>query len=204
MSLLRPRTFEAPLVIEGAGLFLRPPQSADYAAWAELRNRSREHLQPWEPIWPRDDLTKSSYRRRLRHYASEARADLGHAFFIFDAATDQLAGGVTLGSVRRGVTQTATLGYWMGAPYAGRGIMTKAVATLLPMAFQSLSLNRLDAAVQPANIASIRVLEKNGFQKEGVARDYLKINGRWQDHILFGLLKRDIYPDSTPASGVRS
>ena len=103
-----------------------------------MRNRSREHLQPWEPIWPRDDLTKSSYRRRLRHYASEARADLGHAFFIFDAATDQLAGGVSLGNVRRGVTQTATLGYWMGAPYAGRGVMTKAVATLLPIAFHSL------------------------------------------------------------------
>jgi [ribosomal protein S5]-alanine N-acetyltransferase len=200
MSLLRPRTFEAPLVIEGAGLYLKPPHSSDYAAWAELRNRSREHLSPWEPVWPRDDLTKSAYRRRLRHYASEARADLGHAFFIFDAKSDQLIGGITLGNVRRGVTQTATLGYWMGAPYAGKGVMTNAVATILPIAFQSLSLHRLEAAVQPANQPSIRVLEKNGFQKEGLAREYLKINGQWQDHVLLGLLRSDF---SATVSGMR-
>ncbi len=194
MALLRPRTFETPITIEGDGLFLRPPQSSDYPAWAELRTRSREHLTPWEPVWARDDLTKSAYRRRLRHYASEARADLGHAFFIFDAETDQLTGGVSLSNVRRGVSQAATLGYWLGLPHTGRGVMTKAVQTLLPIAFQSLGLHRLDAAVQPANTASVRVLEKNGFQQEGLAREYLKINGAWQDHLLFGLLKSEATP----------
>ena len=97
-------------------------------------------------------------------------------------------GGITLSNVRRGVTQSATLGYWMGAPYARRGMMSSAVSCIIPFVFQDLRLHRLEAATQPQNIASIRVLDKNNFQREGFARSYLKINGVWQDHLLYGLL----------------
>lgn len=184
--------FETAQPITGYGLVLRAPQNHDYAAWAELRAMSREHLVPWEPVWPRDDLTRSAFRRRLRHYAREARDDHGYAFFIFETASNRMTGGVTLSNVRRGVTQSATLGYWMGAPHARRGVMTKAVAALVPYVFQELRLHRLEAATQPTNTASIRVLEKNGFQHEGYARRYLKINGAWQDHALYGLLAEDV------------
>ncbi len=78
------------------------PQPGDYVQWAELRALSRAHLTPWEPTWPRDDLTKSSYRRRVRHYQREARDDLGYAFLIFDVDTHALLGGITLSHVRRG------------------------------------------------------------------------------------------------------
>ena len=188
--------FETAQPISGHGLVLRAPQNQDYAAWAELRAMSREHLVPWEPVWPRDDLTRSAFRRRLRHYAREARDDHGYAFFIFETLTGRLTGGVTLSSVRRGVTQSATLGYWMGAPHARRGTMTKAVACLIPHVFQELRLHRLEAATQPTNAASIRVLEKNGFQREGFARSYLKINGAWQDHALYGLVAGDVAASS--------
>lgn len=184
--------FETVRPITGRGLILRAAQNQDYPAWAELRALSREHLIPWEPVWPRDDLSRSAYRRRLRHYSREARDDHGYAFFVFDASTGQLNGGVTLSNVRRGVTQSATLGYWVGAPYAGRGVMTNAVALLVPYIFEDLRLHRLEAATQPNNAASIRVLEKNGFQREGFARRYLKINGAWQDHVLFALLTDDV------------
>ena len=184
--------FETAQPITGHGLLLRAPQNQDYAAWAELRAMSREHLVPWEPLWPRDDLTRSAYRRRLRFYARDARDDHGYAFFIFEMASGRLIGGVTLSSVRRGVTQSATLGYWMGAPFAHRGTMTKAVACLIPYVFQELRLHRLEAATQPNNASSIRVLEKNGFQREGYARSYLKINGAWQDHVLYGLVAGDV------------
>ncbi len=184
--------FETAQPITGHGLLLRAPQNHDYLAWAELRAASREHLIAWEPLWPRDDLTKSSYRRRLRHYSREARDDHGYAFFVFELATGRLVGGVTLSNVRRGVTQSATLGYWMGAPFARRGIMTNAVGCLIPFVFQELRLHRLEAATQPTNPGSIRVLEKNGFTREGYARRYLKINGVWQDHALFALLADDV------------
>ena len=171
--------------IRGRAVVLRPPAVADYAAWAELRALSRDHLTKWEPAWARDDLSRSMYRRRLRAYARDVRDDISYSFFICATATDALVGGITLSNVRRGAAQTASLGYWIGAPYAGHGLMQEAVKTIRPFAFATLRLHRLEAATMPANTASIRVLEKTGFMREGLARAYLKINGLWEDHILF-------------------
>jgi len=173
------------------GIHLRPPHMGDYAAWAELRALSRDHLTPWEPQWARDELSRDAFRRRVRHYQRELREDLGYAFFLFRDYDDQLLGGITLSNVRRGVTQAAAVGYWIGKPYAGRGLMTKAVAGIVRFAFEELKLHRLEAACMPSNTASIRVLEKNGFQREGLARRYLKINGVWQDHLLYATLADD-------------
>lgn len=102
-----------------------------------------------------------------------------------------LAGGITLSHVRRGVTQAATLGYWIGAPHLRRGLMSDAIAALLPFAFETLRLHRIEAAVMPANTPSRRVLERAGFTAEGVARRYLRINGRWEDHIIHARLAED-------------
>lgn len=182
---------DATPILEGNGLYLRPPVLGDYAEWAELRSMSRRHLEPWEPAWPRDDLTRSAYRRRVRHYQREARDDQGYAFSVFDKETGRLIGGLTFSSVRRGVTQSAAVGYWLGLPYVGRGLMTEAVRVGVWHAIGALQLHRLEAAVQPSNTPSIRVLEKNKFTREGYARSYLKIAGHWQDHLLYGLVDRD-------------
>lgn len=179
---------EIPAAVQGARVWLRAPQVSDYVAWAELRALSREHLTPWEPVWPRDDLTRSAYKRRVRHYQREARDDQGYAYSIFRSSDDQLAGGITLSNVQRGVTQSATMGYWLGLPFVGQGLMSDAVRALIPFSFDVLRLHRLEAATQPRNTASIRVLERNQFEREGYARGYLKIHGAWQDHILFGLV----------------
>ena len=177
--------------IEGEGLHLRPPQMADYAEWAALREASRGFLTPWEPTWPADDLSRSAYRRRLRRYAEDLRTDQAYAFFVLLAGDGRLVGGLTLANVRRGVAQAGSLGYWMGAPYARRGLMTAAVRALIPFTFTTLRLHRLEAACIPTNAASIRLLEKTGFTREGYAREYLCINGMWQDHLLFARLKGD-------------
>jgi ribosomal-protein-alanine N-acetyltransferase len=177
--------------IQGRGVSLRVPQMSDYAAWAELRALSRAHLVPWEPAWPRDDLSRSAFRRRMRHYQREAREDAGYAFLLFETQQDRLVGGLSLSNIRRGVTQAVTLGYWLGAPYFGRGYMTEAVRAAVPHCFDALKLHRIEAAAQSSNAASVRVLERMGFVQEGLARRYLKINGEWQDHLLFALLAED-------------
>jgi [ribosomal protein S5]-alanine N-acetyltransferase len=177
--------------LEGRGVWLRPPHMNDYAAWAQLRALSREHLKPWEPLWPRDELTRGSYRRRLRHYQREMREDLGYSYFIFNRE-DDLLGGISLSNVRRGVTQSASLGYWLGLPFVRRGHMSAAVQALLPHACHALKLHRIEAASQPDNTASMRVLERCGFVSEGHARKYLKINGEWQDHVLYAFLAADL------------
>ncbi len=175
----------------GTAVAIRPLAMADYAAWSNLRDLSRDHLAPYEPTWASDELSKSAYRRRLRHYAREEREDLGYAFAIFERATHQLVGGVSLSHVRRGVTQTASLGYWMGEPHVRMGYMSEAVGLTVTIAFDGLRLHRLEAATLLDNAASIRVLERNGFEREGLARRYLRINGDWRDHLLFGLLAED-------------
>lgn len=179
-----------PLVRVG-GIHLRPPNMGDYGAWAELRARSREHLVPWEPQWARDELSRDAFRRRVRHYQRELREDLGYAFFLFRDMDDTLLGGLTLSNVRRGVTQACAVGYWIGQPYAGRGHMTRALSGAVRFAFDELKLHRMEAACMPHNSASIRVLERNGFQREGLARRYLKIDGVWQDHLLYATLVDD-------------
>jgi len=201
MAFLRTVRFDDDLEsIRGRNLLLRIPLAPDYAQWAELRAMSRAHLTPWEPSWLPDDLSRAMYRKRLRAYAKDVRDDLSYPYFIFDIASSRLLGGVTLSNVRRGSAQSASLGYWMGLPYAGRGHMQEAVHTLLPLAFATLRLNRIEAATMPANSASIRVLEKCGFVREGLARSYLKINGRYEDHYLFGRVAGSGSTDSTGAA----
>lgn len=168
------------------GVLLRPPRPADYEAWAALRAASQTYLVPFEPTWPEDDLTRSAFRRRLTLYGREM--DLGTAwpFFVFEAGTGQLVGAVTLSNIRRGVSEAGTLGYWMGQPHAGKGYCTTAVRAVVDFAFDALKLHRVEAACVPWNIGSRRVLEKADFEPEGMARAYLKINGTWSDHLLFG------------------
>ena len=188
MALLDWITPEGGLSLEGQGVRLRAPRWRDYAQWSELRRRSRDFLQPWEPIWPEDDLERPAFRRRLVAYSREVDAGTAHPFFIFRTSDDALVGGVTLSNVRRGVAQMATLGYWMGQPYAGQGHMTAAIPPLVAFAFGALRLHRVEAACLPDNEASHRLLIKSGFREEGMARAYLKINGSWRDHLLFGIV----------------
>lgn len=186
MAFLRPSRLEEDLeVIRGSRVLLRRPTPADYCQWAELRTLSRSHLKPWEPSWAPDDLSHAMFRRRLRVYARDVRDDLAYAYYIFENSSTTLLGGITLSNVRRGSAQMASVGYWMGAPYVGKGIMQEAVKTLLPVAFSALRLHRIEAASMPTNLASQRVLEACGFHREGFAKGYLKINGRWEDHILY-------------------
>ena len=190
MALFRTLSAPEPLPpITGDGVVLRAPQMGDYAAWTQVREASRKFLTPWEPTWPADDLTRPAFRQRLRRYAEDIRTDQAYPFFLFRSQDGALVGGLALANIRRGVAQAGSLGYWVGAPYIRRGYMTAAVRALIPVAFDLLRLHRLEAACIPTNLASIRLLEKTGFKREGYARSYLCINGIWQDHLLYGRLK---------------
>jgi [ribosomal protein S5]-alanine N-acetyltransferase len=190
MAFFRTINFAEPMPsINGDGVILRTPQMTDFGDWAALREASREFLTPWEPTWPADDLSRSSFRRRIKRYIEDQRTDQGYAFLIIRAADSTLLGGLTLANIRRGVAQAASVGYWMGAPFTRRGYMTAAVRAVIPFAFSTLRLHRLEAACIPTNIGSIRLLENAGFLREGYAREYLCINGIWQDHLLYGRLQ---------------
>ena len=186
--------FQPAPMIATERVVLRAPSMPDYNAWSELRGASRDFLKPWEPLWPIDDLSKPAFRRRLRRYQREINEATGYPFLVFRTEDVALVGGLTLSHVVRGVTQSCSLGYWMGQPFAGRGLMTAAVKAVIPFVFDTLKLHRLEAACLPHNAASIRLLEKAGFTREGYARRYLNIDGRWQDHLLFAIVADDPRP----------
>jgi len=172
-------------VIEGRAVHLRHPELSDHEQWSRLRAASAQFLRPWEPVWPRDDLTRPAFRARLRRYGAEIRAGTGYPFFIVRNSDEALLGGITLGNIRRGVAQNGQIGYWIGERFSGNGYMSEAVGLVCEFAFARSGLHRLEAACIPDNGRSIRLLEKNGFEREGVLRAYLKINGQWRDHVLY-------------------
>lgn len=178
-------------VIRGQGIYLRYPRLADYPAWSKLRGESKDFLVPWEPVWADDELTRGAFRRRIKRYQKETRADSAYVFFVLRESDDALVGGCTLSNVRRGVTQCCTLGYWVGAKFARQGYMTKAVKAVIPFVFRTLGLHRIEAACLTDNKASQSLLVRTGFRQEGLARHYLLINGQWADHLLFALLKEE-------------
>jgi ribosomal-protein-alanine N-acetyltransferase len=178
-------------VLMGTRVTLRVPRGADFSSWQSLRRQSREFLKPFEPRWTEADLSQRVYATRVRRSREEARAGTDYSFFIFlrERGGETLVGGITLSNVRRRAAQFVNLGYWMGHSYAGRGLMTEAVGAALPFVFETLGLHRIHAATLPHNAASRRVLEKNGFREEGYAERYLQIDGKWCDHVLFGLTR---------------
>lgn len=182
---------EDTLVLTAPRVTLRMPRASDFTAWHRLRRQSRDFLKPFEPRWTEADLTQRAFLARLKRGREEMRAGTDYTFFIFlhSEPSQPLVGGVTLSNVRRRAAQFVNLGYWMGQPYAGHGLMTEAVGTVVPFCFDALGLHRIHAAFMPHNMASRRVLEKNGFVEEGFAESYLQIDGHWADHVLFGLTR---------------
>ncbi len=174
---------------EDGHTMIRAPEARDYGAWAALRAASREHLQPWEPAWQEDELSRDAFRRRLRRYAEDAREQTGFAFLTFAMPGETLVGGVTLSRIRRGVAMMGSIGYWCGQAHLRRGHTRTAVRLAVGFAFGELGLHRIEAACLPENLPSRQLLLDMGFEQEGRAREYLRIAGAWRDHLLFGLVR---------------
>ena len=146
--------------------------------------RDRAFLDQWEPTRSDGFYTLEPHQRWLeRMQGDENFADFG----IFLAAGDELVGRLQLSGISRGPFENAYLGYFVSEKHNGRGYATEAVRQAVDAAFGELALHRVQAAVIPRNVASIRVLEKAGFREEGFALRYLKIAGVWEDHRLYAV-----------------
>jgi ribosomal-protein-alanine N-acetyltransferase len=170
---------------------LRPPVHADYRAWTALRRESADFLQPWEPSWAADHLSRRAFLNRVYWAQRSVSGGTALPLFLFEAASDTLLGAITLDNIRRGPAQSATCGYWIGARHARQGYMREALRSVVHYAFTTLDLSRIESACLPENTASRGVLETTGFKYEGVAQSYLQINGRWRNHVLYANLRAD-------------
>ena len=177
--------------IDTERMVLRPPVHSEFRQWAALRDQSTEFLQPWEPSWAADHLTRKGFVNRV-YWANRSIAQ-GTALplFLERRADRRLLGAITLDNIRRGPAQAGTVGYWIGAMHAREGYMREALAALVHYAFEVLDLSRIESACLPENTASRGLLEKCGYKYEGVAQSYLQINGRWRNHVLYANLRGD-------------
>lgn len=185
----QPSVYEPTLIAEP--LALRPGRLRDHRAWAALRQRSRRHLIAWEDDWIDEELSLAHFRRRLRLADRRARAGAALTLFIFRRVDMAMVGGLSIANIRFGAARSGVLGYWIGAEHTRRGYGRLAVETALDHAFEALGLHRIEAAVQPENEASRRLVRKCGFVREGRARDYLRINGEWRDHDIYAVTALD-------------
>ena len=174
---------------------LHPLRRRDAAEWSRLRMANEDWLRPWEPSstipWHLRH-SPSAYRTMRRAVARRARLGTSIPFAV--RVEGRLAGQVTVDNIVRGALRSGYLGYWIDRSVAGRGMASLAVALVCDHAFGSVGLHRVQADIRPENGPSQRLVERLGFQREGLLRRYLDIDGAWRDHIAYGLLAEDV-PD---------
>lgn len=171
---------------------LSPLERHHAAALAEVYRANRDFLAPYQPQADDSFFTSTAQLEGIAATRRRARADETYSYAI--ELDGELAGTLTISDIVRGSFQSAHLGYWVSRPLNGRGVATAAVAHAVEIAFSELHLHRLQAATLVHNTASQRVLEKNAFERIGLSRDYLRIAGRWQDHMLFARVAAETAP----------
>ena len=170
-------------------LRLLPAHEDLAAAAADFHARNAAHLAPWEPPAPPDFATEPQQRERLRRAAADAAAGSALRWWLQPTAgPDRLVGSVGLSQIARGPFQNAMLGYAIDAGWEGQGLMREALQAVVAHAFSpAVHLHRIQASVRPENVRSVALLQRFGFDDEGLARAYLYIDGAWRDHRLFAL-----------------
>jgi ribosomal-protein-alanine N-acetyltransferase len=181
-----------PLELTGHRVTLRTLVEADYDAWHEVRRRCRDWLVPWEPRpkgAPPPGEDRGSFAARCAIRERERQLGSGYGFGIFVGG--RFCGEITLSSIQRGPFQSASIGYWIDEAEAGHGYVPEGVVMVLHFAFEAIDLHRVEISIIPRNRSSLRVVEKLGIRREGVAERFLEIDGRWEDHVRFAMTSEE-------------
>jgi ribosomal-protein-alanine N-acetyltransferase len=175
----------------GPRVLLRPLRGGDFPAWREVRQTSRDWLEPWEPrpeAGSADPVADAdAFRARCSAWDRQRQFDAAYGFGMFLRADDRFIGEVSLGTVHRGPFQSASIGYWVDRREAGNGYVPEGVALIIRYGFDDLQLHRLEAAIVPRNAASRRVAAKLGLREEGTSERFLQINGVFEDHVRYAI-----------------
>jgi [ribosomal protein S5]-alanine N-acetyltransferase len=170
---------------------LRPIAMRDASRWAELRRNNTEWLRQWESTRPPGTSGGATgYRAMTRELIKQGKSGRALPFVVTYDGT--MVGQLTVTGITWGSARWAQIGYWIDQGHAGRGIMPLAVAMACDHCLGTLRLHRIEIAIRPENVASLRIVEKLGFHSIGLAPRYLHINGAWRDHLLFGLTAEEV------------
>ncbi len=172
-------------------VYLRPPLPSDATRFLAAVKASRR----LHGAWVQPPSTPARYAAFARRYGTHAALDASSAthlgFFVCRCSDDAIVGVFNIGEIVRGLFKSAYLGYYAFAPHAGAGYMAEGLELVLRVAFRRLKLHRVEANVQPANTRSLAFVRRAGFVREGFSRRYVRIAGRWRDHVRMALLVED-------------
>jgi ribosomal-protein-alanine N-acetyltransferase len=173
--------------ITGTQVYLRPPRDDDAGAFIRAAKASRA----LHGIWTHPPATPARFATFVARFAPADAAPANAAYLVFRREDDGLVGTFNFSEIVRGAFLSTYLGYYAFAPHAGQGYMTEGMALALDVAFRSLKLHRVEVNIQPTNVRSLALAERVGFAREGYSRRYVKIAGRWRDHVRLALLAED-------------
>ena len=179
----------APALLHGRRVLLRPLTLHDFDEWREVRRRCNDWLTKWEPQrvpgQPDTVEDRHAFSARCSVRVREIQLGTGYGFGVF--VDGRFGGEINVNSIHRGAHQSAYVGYWIDESLAGLGYMPESLVAVLQFSFEQLTLHRLQISIIPRNAASRRVVEKLDLRDEGVAERYLEINGTWEDHIRYAI-----------------
>ncbi len=170
-------------ILKGKKVYLRYPNTSDFAEFTGLNKSSLDFHQGLANP-PKDKDSFDEFIERSEQSANES-------FVICSVETDEIAGSIGLSQIFRGGFQNAYLGYYLGEKFTGKRFATEAIALIVKFAFEDLKLHRIEANIQPHNLASIAVAKKNGFTKEGFSPKYLYIDDVWCDHERWAIINEN-------------
>lgn len=175
----------------GIHIFIKTIETTDAEAFLQLELRNKEFFQTYTPLRDSNFFTIEGQLNRIKSIMKNRELEVEYSFGIYLIGTGELIGKVTLSEVVRGPIQSCFIGYYLDKDHNGNGYMTEAVRLAVHYAFHELNLHRIEAGVMPHNLGSMKVLEKAGFHKEGIAKKNVKINGKWEDHQILAIVNEN-------------
>ncbi|PFO81863.1 GNAT family N-acetyltransferase [Bacillus cereus] len=174
--------------IQGKRIFVKALEEYDVNAMLQVELKNRDFVETYTPFRDAAFYTLEGQRDRIRKQYEKRKLDQAYSFGIFLIETEELIGNIALSDILRGPLQNCLIGYYLDKQHNGKGYMTEAVGLVVSYAFHELKLHRIEAEVMPHNKGSIHVLEKVGFHKGGIARENVKINGKWESHQVLAII----------------
>ncbi len=183
---------ETPMVIETPRLYLREATLSDLPSLVQYLQSNQSFHEAWEPIRPRDYDTPSYWEDKIKVYDASTFEQRGCQMFLLTKDEgSRIIGSVNFSNVIRGCFHACTLGYALDQRHQGQGLMSEALRGAIDYVFKTFNLHRIQANYMVSNARSAKVLSRLGFEVEGQAKQYLRINGQWEDHVLTSIMNTD-------------
>lgn len=178
-------------MIKGMNVYINPVDRSEVESLLELETRNKDFFNQYAPNRDSDFYTLEGQVKRLEKMVENREKDLGYSFGIYLNENNELIGQIGFFKLERGPSQKAMVGYSLDKERNGKGYMTEALKLIIDFGFNQIKLHRIEAEVMPHNIGSIRILEKAGFHKEGIAKKNVMINGKWEDHQVLAIINNN-------------